>query len=92
MGKFTWSALKNTKLKQERDVSFEMLVQSIESDGLIADQENLSRPGQRRLVIFYDAYVWAVLYVVEQDGSKFLKTAYPSRKLFKRYCNDEETT
>ncbi len=91
MEKFTWNTEKNTMLWRERNVSFEKLVQVIESGGLIADQKNSTRPSQRRLIIFYDSYVWVVPYVIEKDGTKFLKMAYPSRKFFKRYC-DEETT
>jgi uncharacterized DUF497 family protein len=90
MGGFTWSVSKNASLRQERQVSFEKLVQSVECGGLIADQEDFARPGQRRLAIFYDSYAWVVPYVAEQDGTKFLKMAYPSRKLFKRYCDDKK--
>ncbi len=92
MGNFTWNASKNTTLRQQRQVSFEKLIQSIENGGLIADQENPARQDQRRLVIYYDNYVWVIPYVIEKEGSKFLKTAYPSRKLFKRYCKNEKTS
>ena len=89
MGRFTWNADKNKRLRKERNVSFEKLVQSVENGSLITDQENPSRPGQRRLIIYYEAYVWVVPYVLEKDGGKFLKTAYPSRSLFKRYCDEK---
>jgi hypothetical protein len=87
-GKIRLECVKNAKLRQERQVFFEKLVQSVKSGGLIADQEDFARPGQRRLAIFYDSYAWVVPYVAEQDGTKFLKMAYPSRKLFKEA--DEE--
>ncbi len=83
---FTWNLEKNETLRKERGVSFEKLVQTIESGGLIADQENPNRPGQRRLIIYHDSYVWVIPYVVDSQRMKVLKTAYPNRKLYKRYC------
>ena len=90
MRKITWSAVKNTVLRKQRNVSFEQLLQAIESGGFVADQENPARPNQRRLVVYYADYIWVLPYVIEADDTIFLKTAYPSRKLFKRYCNDKE--
>ncbi len=92
MGNFTWNTSKNETLRQHRQVSFEKLIQCIGNGGLIADQENPARPGQRRLLVYYDDYVWVIPYVIEKDGAKFLKTAYPSRKLFKRYCENEKAS
>ena len=91
MRKITWSAVKNAVLRKRRNVSFEQLLQAIESGGLVADQENPVRPDQRRLVVYYADYIWVLPYVIETDDTIFLKTAYPSRKLFKRYCNDKKT-
>ena len=45
-----------------------------------------TRPNQQVLVMKIDGYFWAVPFVLEEDGQTlFLKTAYPSRKLHKRY-------
>lgn len=91
MQKITWSAAKNAVLRKQRNISFEQLLQAIESGGLVADQKNPARPDQRRLVVYCSDYIWIAPYVIETDGTIFLKTAYPSRKLFKRYCDDKKT-
>ena len=91
MQKITWSATKNTALRKQRNISFEQLLQSIECGGLVADQINPARPEQRRLLVYFTDYIWVIPYVIDADGTKFLKTAYPSRKLFKRYCDDKKT-
>jgi uncharacterized DUF497 family protein len=90
MRKFTWDTAKNSALRKYRNISFEQLLQAIENGGLVADQENPKRPNQRRLLVYCSDYIWVLPYVVEDDGAIFLKTAYPSRKLFKRYCKHEK--
>ena len=52
--------------------------------------ENPSRPEQKVFVLKIKDYIWAVPFTVEEDKSIFLKTAYPSRKLFRRYGGSYE--
>jgi uncharacterized DUF497 family protein len=82
---------KNTKLKQERGISFEEIVFFITNDRLIdtldhPDQQKY--PGQKIFVLDIDNYVWLVPYV-KNDREIFLKTAFPSRKHSKKYLEEK---
>lgn len=87
MKAFRWGAEKNADLLRVRGVSFENVVVAIESGGLldILEHPNPSRyPGQRVLVVTWDAYVYLVPFV-EEDDHYFLKTLIPSRKATRDY-------
>lgn len=93
MNPFRWSPEKNETLKAERGISFEGVVVSIESGGLldILTHPNQSKyPGQRFLVVVCDNYVYLVPFV-EEDEYFFLKTVIPSRKATRDYLNQGET-
>ena len=47
--------------------------------------ENPSRPNQSIFVLDIEGYVWVVPFVMDSAGDIVLKTAYPSRKMNKRY-------
>lgn len=80
-----WSDGKDEELRQHRGVSFE----TIEAFFLAGEYEEIirhpSRENQQILVIKIDGYTWAVPFVRGSDGTMFLKTAYPSRKLHRTY-------
>ena len=46
---------------------------------------NPVRAGQEVFVLTLRHYTWVVPFVVAEDGHLFLKTAFPSRKLHRRY-------
>jgi len=79
---------KNQLLKATRGVSFEEILDAIEKGGLLTD---MSHPGlncssQRLYVVELGKYAYAVLYVINPHKNEiFLKTAYPSRALTKKY-------
>lgn len=51
--------------------------------------EHHTRPNQQIHVLKIDGYTWAVSFVIEDDRKTiFLKTAYPSRQLHKRFGGD----
>ena len=52
--------------------------------------ENPSREGQDIFILRVQGYTRVVPFVVENDDTIFLKTAYPSRKFHKRYGGDYE--
>ena len=52
--------------------------------------ENPSRGGQEAFVIRFREYIWVVPFVIEDDESIFLKTAYPSRKMNARFGGPSE--
>jgi len=93
MKPFRWSSEKNETLKAERDISFESIVVSIESGGLLdilAHPNQAKYPKQRVLVVACDNYVYLVPFVEEEDYF-FLKTIIPSRKATRDYLNQGET-
>lgn len=75
-----WNVVKSARLKRIRGVSFEEITQAVFLD--ICDHP--SRNDQQIFVIDYKGYVWAVPFVVENEGV-FLKTLYRSRKFKKIY-------
>ena len=85
---FDWSTEKNQQLIEQRGVSFEIVVAAIEQGGLIdvLEHPNQTRyPEQLIYVVDVDAYVYLVPFVMQADGSRFLKTIIPSRKATRDY-------
>ena len=75
-----WNLTKSARLKSIHGVSFEELL-----DGELLDiRENPARKDQMVLIFYYHRHVWAVPFVIEEQGI-FLKTLYPSRKYQKLY-------
>ena len=82
-----WNPEKNRKLIEERGISFETVVFSMQSGSLLDDMvhpnaENYAN--QRIFVVAIEAYVYLVPYV-ESETDIFLKTIIPSRKATKLY-------
>ena len=93
MKPFRWSPEKNELLKTERGVSFESMVVTIESGGLLdimAHPNKSKYPLQRILVVAVDGYVYLVPFV-EEEAYYFLKTIMPSRKATRDYLNQGES-
>ena len=75
---------------QERGVSFEEILSSIEQGGLLTifDRPNQRKyPNQRILVVKVRAYAHLVP-LVESEEEIFLKTIMPSRKATKRFLSE----
>ena len=88
MAAFDWSPEKNRKLVEERGISFERVVSSIERGGIVdvLEHPNQKRyPGQMIYVVDVEQYLHLVPFVVEPDGTRFLKTIIPSRKAMREY-------
>jgi uncharacterized DUF497 family protein len=88
---FDWSEEKNERLRRDRGISFEEIVVAIEEGQMldILEHPNPSRyEGQQLYVVAIDNYAWVVPFVDKGD-IRFLKTAFPSRKLTKRYLHDQ---
>ena len=86
-----WNPEKNRKLIEERNISFESVVFSLQSGGLLDDivHPNTEKyPNQRVFVVSIDDYVYLVPYV-ETEEEIFLKTAIPSRKATKHYLGEK---
>lgn len=92
MDGYRWNSGKNLLLISERDISFERIVFHIENGDLldIAPHPNKEKfPNQKVFVVKIKDYVYAVPYVMEGDNY-FLKTAFPSRILKKKYLGDSD--
>ena len=84
-----YSLEKNEILKEQRGVSFEDVILSLEEGYLLDDLEHPNRekyPNQNIFIILIKIkdYVHIVPYV-ENEESIFLKTIIPSRKMNKKY-------
>lgn len=80
-----WDEDKNLKLQIERKISFEAIADIILRNAYIDILENKSRDNQLVFVIEFNGYIYAVPFIIDGKDNIFLKTAYPSRKLYKKY-------
>lgn len=84
---YFWDEEKNTRLKEDRGISFEQIVTHIIQGDLLLIKEHPNQeryPGQQMFVVRIDDYVYLVPFV-EKDNDVFLKTIFPSRKETRRY-------
>jgi len=87
MNIFWWNAEKNEVLAQERGITFEEIVQRIESGAKVIETDHPNRkkyPNQKILIIDVDGYAYLVPCVIDKN-EYFLKTIIPSRKATKKY-------
>ena len=80
-----WDKDKNLKLQIERKISFEAIADIILRNGYIDILENKSKDNQQIFVIEFNSYIYAVPFIIDEKDNIILKTAYPSRKLHKKY-------
>ena len=80
-----WSKEKDRWLRENRGISFQEIANDIVDGNFIACLENPSRAGQEIFVLWIQDYTWVVPFVIEEGQSLFLKTAFSSRKLHRRY-------
>ena len=82
-----WDEEKNQLLQLQRGLSFEMVVEKLENNEILARRTHPNRekyPNQQILVVELDGYVCYVPFV-ENDEKIFLKTIISSRKLKKEF-------
>ncbi|MGZ0019765.1 BrnT family toxin [Nitrosomonas sp. wSCUT-2] len=87
MKPINWDSDKNRKLIEERGISFENVIFSLQSGGLLDDMFHPNQdkyPHQRIFVVAIGDYAFLVPYV-ETEEEIFLKTVVPSRKATKQY-------
>ena len=80
-----WDEKKNALLKLERNLSFEQIAEIIIEEKYLEIIKHPKRENQRIFVIELNEYIYTVPFVVDEDENIFLKTAFPSRKLHKKY-------
>ena len=94
LSSFDWNTSKNRQLIDERGLSFERVVSAIEQGGLLDVVEHPNRrryPEQRIYVVEIEGYVHLVPFVIEADGTRFLKTIIPSRRATRDYRRRHRT-
>ena len=87
-----FSEEKNQLLKATRGIGFDEIIDAISGSDLLADIAHPSsrRPNQRLYVVKIKKYAYAVPYVTNTQKSEiFLKTAYPSSALTKKYIRGD---
>lgn len=79
---FKWNTDKNKKLYENRNITFEEVVQAISDGHGISDTPHWNKvkyPHQRIITVLINDYAYIVPYVMDGDNY-FLKTIIPSRK------------
>lgn len=83
-----WNVEKNEKLKKERGIGFDEIVEAMFGDGLVRveDHPNITKYGhQQVIVVNIGDYIYLTPFV--SDRKKwFLKTIFPSRKATRKWC------
>jgi uncharacterized DUF497 family protein len=87
-----WDEEKNTKLRKERGVCFEEVVERIVSNGIVDILEHRTRKNQKIFVVMLNGRIHAVPFIWDEGGNIFLKTIYPSRRLQRRYGKIQDQT
>ena len=80
-----WDDEKNQKLQIERNISFEQISEIILRKEYLDILENPSRPNQQVFIVKLNDYIHSVPFIIDDQSNIVLKTAYPSRKLNKKY-------
>jgi len=92
--RFVWNEDKNKVLKEQRNISFEQIVLSIENNQIVDAVEHPNKEkykGQIYIMVNYDEYIYVVPATISNSGEEcHLKTIYPSRKYTKKYIRSNE--
>lgn len=87
MKPYNWSIEKNNWLKENRDVSFEVVILAIANHQIKEVYEHPNQrkyPGQKIYEIEINDYIYLVPFI-ENNDELFLKTIIPSRKATKKH-------
>ncbi len=85
-----WDQTKNKWLILNRGISFEEISTRLLNGDYIDILENSSRENQFYFIMEIDNYIWVVPFLVNENDQIVLKTAFPSRKLQKKYGDKNE--
>jgi len=83
---YEWNSEKNDKLKKERGIGFEQVVEAITSNNLIKVEKNPNKKYSNQFIyiIKINNYCYLIPFVKDNNVA-FLKTIIPSRKATKKY-------
>lgn len=88
---FKWNTEKNEKLEKERGITFEEIVEIIESGAKVIEVDHPNKkkfPNQRILIVDVSGYAYMIPFV-KDDNEYFFKTIIPSRKATKKYLGGQ---
>lgn len=86
---FVWDEKKNLKLREERGIDFETIVELIElGDFKVFENSSSAHEGQMIFVIKNEPYPYVVPFREEAGGDILLITIFQSRK-FKKLFSEE---
>lgn len=91
--KIKFSESKSAKLVAQRGISLDFASRLISSGNFleIADHPNIAKyPNQRIIYLPIGEEIYVAPCVVEDDGSYFLKTIFPSRKARKKFLGNKK--
>ena len=83
--KVIWDEAKARKLQGNRNISLEEIDDLLMNQQFLEILEHPRRPDQMIFIVPYHNYIHAVPFIIDEDSSIVLKTAYPSRKYHKRF-------
>jgi uncharacterized DUF497 family protein len=89
---YNWNHDKNELLKNDRNISFEVILFQIENGKLLDVIENPNREKydkQRIFIVEFDNDAFLVPFI-ETENEIFLKTIIPSRKATRKYIRGGE--
>ena len=89
---FRWNVEINEILARERGITFEEIVQRIESGAKVIETDHPNKekyPNQKILIIDVEGYAYLVPCVIDKK-EYFLKTIIPSRKATNKYYGGED--
>lgn len=88
---FNYNHEKNAKLLEKRGLGFGEIIQFIVEGNLIrvTNHHNAQEyPNQKIMHVKVLDQIYLVPYIIEENGTIFLKTLFPSRKATKKYWSD----
>ena len=86
-----WNEQKNQVLQLQRGLSFELVLEALEKEEILAIREHPNKskyPHQKIFILELCGYICYVPFV-ETDNEIFLKTIVPSRKLKREFKGGE---
>lgn len=83
--KIIWDEEKNNWLQLNRNVSFEEISEKILNKDYLEIIVNPTRDDQLYFILDIQNYIWVVPFLINDNEELILKTAYPSRKYYKKY-------
>jgi uncharacterized DUF497 family protein len=86
----TWDPDKEGKLREERGIEIREIAELIAEGKYMTILENPSRPSQSIFLVWYHQYTHVVPFVIAEDETIVLKTAFPSRRFHQIYGENHE--